>query len=324
MIQRRLVKGGLSKQTAKGSPAAAATYAFGVRSGSVFKHDVVENPLGMTWGNRSIQGFDRQLVKPSSEFEVVATPALMGLLLLGVFGADAVTGAGPYTHTITPAADLNYLTAWGTFGTADWGKIADCKVSSLELAFDLAGKVTAKAVIPGLTPSFLAAVYTETNQELIATVGILAAAGGLFQVEGAAANIQSGSIKFDNKVEQPGIAATVTPADVVPAQWEVTYSLKIVPNDTGLFREVVFGSSAGGAQAAVANSPHLGSIECKFIGTIGTASLDVLSSAVRFAVAFPEANPAGGPTEITLEGTATLPASGSDTTATMVNSVASY
>jgi hypothetical protein len=323
VIQKRIVKAGLAKQAVKGTPIAAATYAFGVTEGSVFKQEITEAELGLTWGNRSVQGFDRSEMKPKQSMGLVATPNVIGLLLLGVFGTDVVTGAGPYVHTLTTAPDLPYLTGFGTFGIADWGRIVDCKVSSLELIWAGAGKVIAKVELMGITPSMLGAVYTETNQELIATVGFLAGAGGLFNVEGAAAAVQSGTIKFDNKAVQPGLANTVLPGDVVPAEFEVTYSLKILPSDTKLFREVVFGSGAAGALPTAAISPYLGAIECKFLGPAGS-SLDITSTAVKFATEFPEGAAAGGPAEITLAGIASTPAGSPEATAVLTNSVATY
>ncbi|MDQ1426634.1 MAG: hypothetical protein QOK39_110 [Acidimicrobiaceae bacterium] len=322
IIQKRIVKGGIAKQTAKGAAAAAATFAFGVTDGSVFGVDVTESELGQTWSSLSVLGFDRSEVKPKFDLGVNCTPALTGLLCLLAQGTDVVTGTGPFTHTLTPATDYPYATLFGTLGVADWAKIVDGKLSSLEFAWDNAGGLKAKIVIPGITPSLLASAYTETNQELIATTGVLAAAGGVFKVEGVTAQIQSGSVKIDTKAAQVPGAASVSPLDVIPGKREVTWQLKIVPNDTGLFREVVFGSGAAGALSAVAVSPRLGSCESSFVA--GTSSLDLLSTAVKFAVAWPAAGADGGPAEITLMGIATLPAAGVDLTAVAINGVATY
>src|SRR4051812_34624143 len=105
MLQRRIAKIGLSKQTAKGTAQTAATFAAGVTDGAVLKIDVAENDLASTWSNRTVQGHDRVSVKPAMDFGLIATPSLLGLLLFGALGTDVVTGAGPYTHTITTAND---------------------------------------------------------------------------------------------------------------------------------------------------------------------------------------------------------------------------
>src|SRR5487761_942672 len=95
IIQRRLSKAGLSRQTAKGAAASTATWGYGVDGGAIFKLDLTENEIGLTWSNRDILGFDRQGVKPAQDVGTVATPNLLGLLLLGVLGADAVTTVTP-------------------------------------------------------------------------------------------------------------------------------------------------------------------------------------------------------------------------------------
>ena len=324
LIQKRISKAGLSKQTVQGTSAAAATYAYGVSGGSLFKLDLAEAEIPLTWSLRDVLGFDRSGVKPSQDVGTVATPSLMGLLLLGILGADTVTGSSaPYTHTITPAAILPYLTAWGFLGSADYFSIVDCKVSSLELSWEAAGKVSVKAEMPGITPAFLASAYTETNQELLATIGYFTAGGGTFSVEGASAQIQGGSIKFDTHIVQPPVASTVLPADVVEGKLEVSYSLKILPTDTSAFRKVYFGAGTAGALSGIATVPRLGAVSCAFTGPTGE-SLTIASTKVRYAVEFPESSPEGGPAEITLAGTATLPSSGSSVTATLLNAVASY
>ncbi|MCU4184025.1 hypothetical protein K6U06_06610 [Acidiferrimicrobium sp. IK] len=324
LIQRRLSKAGLAKQTAKGTAATAASYGYGIGSGSLFKLALTENEIPLTWSNRDILGFDRAGVKPSQSTETVATPDLLGLLLLGVLGADAVTGsAAPYTHTITPAAVLPYMTAFGSFGTADWVTVADSKVSSVELSWEEAGRVTVKADIMGCTPAFLAAAYTETTNEVISEVGFFTAGGGVFQVGGTPVQCSGGSIKFDTHIDQPITAANVLPTDVVEGKLEVTWSLKLLPTDTSIFREVYFGSGAAGALSGIASFPDLAALSAQFVGPTST-SLTISSPKARIEVEFPESNPDGGPAEITVKGTSTLPATGASVTAALLNSVPSY
>ena len=324
LIQRRISKAGLSKQSVQGTSAAAATFAYGVDGGSVFKLDLTEQEIPLTWSNRDILGFDRSGVKPGQDTGTVATPSLLGLLLLGILGADTVTGSSaPYTHTITPTNILPYLTAWGLLGSADFFSIVDCKVTSLELSWEAAGKVELKISLAGITPAFLASSYTETNQELLATIGYMTAGGGTFTVEGAGANVTGGSIKFDAHIDQPIGAATVVPLDVVEGKLETTWSLKIVPTDTSLFRKVYYGSGAAGALSSIATVPRLGAVSCAFTGPTGE-SLTIASTKMRYAVEFPESSPDGGPAELTLAGTSTLPSSGPSVTATLLNAVATY
>lgn len=324
LIQKRISRAGLSKQTAQGAFATAATFGFGTDGGSIFKLDLTEQEIPLTWSNRDVLAFDRSGVKPGQEFGTLATPGIVGLLLLGVLGADVVTGTGPYTHTITPAALLPYLTAFGYLGGADFAQLGDSKVSSVELSWEKAGKVGIKADLASITPAFLASAYTETNIETPFTVGYYTAGGGTFSVEGVSANVESGSIKFDTHIDQPIVAATVLPADVVEGKLEISWSLKIVPTDTSLFRKVYFGAGTAGALSGITPKPRTGAISCAFTGPTGL-SLTIASTQMRYAVEFPESSPDGGAAELTLAGTSLLPSTaGPSVTATVVNSVASY
>jgi hypothetical protein len=403
IIQRRLAKAGLTKQTAKGSIASAATFGYGIDGGSIAKLELTENEIPLTWSNRDILGFDRSGIKPGQDIGTVATPNLIGLLLLGILGADsavattttisAVTSSGSApnivatvttgtqtppikvgqsvtiagvggatqvngtflvasvvdpthftlnmgsttvsaytsggtvniltTHTITPSPTLPYLTAFGLFGTADFMSLGDSKVSSLELSWEAAGKVSVKHQLSSITPAFLASAYTETNNEVLTTVGYLTAGGGLFQVEGVTFSVSGGSIKIDTHINQPISSATVLPADVVEGKLQTDWSLKILPTDTGLFREVFYGVGTAGALSGVVAFPRLGAVSCNFQGSYND-QLTISSPAVRFMVEFPEAAPDGGPSELTLAGTSTLPTSGASVTAVLANQTASY
>lgn len=410
IIQRRLSRAGLSRQASgKGVAAGAATWGYGVDGGSIFKLELTENEIPLTWSNRDILGFDRQAVKPKQEVGTVATPNILGLFLLGVLGADVVTpnasipitaatnasttvtatvaasalylgqqitvagAAGgtwnttingtwtiasivagtpgvsvtqftfvvsvaptgsytassgsliaAYSHAITSAATVPYMTAWGLFGTADWAEIVDSKVSSAELSWEEAGKVSVKAEIMGITPSFLASAYTETNLEVISQDGYFTAGGGVFTVEGRNYLVHGGSIKFDTHINQPISGATVLPADVVEGKLQVDWSLKILPTSTDLFRETYFGSTAGGALSGIVAFPHLGAVTCQFSGPFGT-TLNISSTQVRFAVEFPESNPEGGPAELTLAGTSTLPSGVTPSvSAVLLNQIPAY
>jgi hypothetical protein len=404
IIQRRLSRAGLARQTAKGSPASGATFGYGVDGGSICKLDLTENEIPLTWSNRDILGFDRQGVKPGQDVGTVATPNLIGLLLLGVLGSDTVTSTsitiaaatnagttitatvassplyvgqqivvsgagstwstingtwtvasitagtpgavtgftfvvstaptgsytansasliGAYTHTISPAAVVPYMTAWGFFGTADWAELQDAKVSSVELSWEEAGKVSIKATILACNAVLLGAAYAETTLELPSQVGYFTAGGGAFTVEGRTYSVSGGSIKFDTHIDAPIASATVLPADVVEGKLQTDWSLKILPTSTDLFRETYYGSTAPGALSTIQPFPHLGSVSCTFQGPTGD-TLVVSSPQIRFMVAFPESNPDGGPAELTMAGTSVLPTSGQSVTAALVNQVAAY
>ena len=64
LIQRRISRAGLARQSAKGSAATAATFGYGVDGGSIFKLGLDEAEIPLTWSNLDILGYDRSGVKP--------------------------------------------------------------------------------------------------------------------------------------------------------------------------------------------------------------------------------------------------------------------
>src|SRR5437899_2079893 len=119
---------GLSKQSAKGTPATSpATFGFGTLSGKVF--DV---PLDQTYEDQTLGGAASDRFSPSVNrvgalpavvFQTRAWKATLGAFLLGVLGTDTPSGAGPYTHVIVPAQLLTYWTVFARYGSGEREKL---------------------------------------------------------------------------------------------------------------------------------------------------------------------------------------------------------
>lgn len=318
-VQKRIAQVSLAKQSAKGSAASAGTYQIGVSAGQVVNADVSEDVLPSTWSNRVAEGFDRTGVLPGAAFDFIAMPKTIGMLLYAACGTIADAGGGaPYTHTITPGTALPYLTLFSTFG-AEFYKIADCVADELELSWDSVGALKAKVKIAGCTLTFPGSAYTAGTDER-PSGGVLKGCGGTFQIDGADATIKSGSIKITNKVAPVYGSSAVQPADVFPAQHSMDVSLVVVPSDMTLWRKALTGATGGTTPQCVV---QYGTAEQKWILDANT-DLDLLVSRMKFAVPFPDADPGGGPAEVTLEGMISNPTSGSAYTFTLRNNVASY
>lgn len=321
MIQSRVVQVGIAKQTAKGSIPANALYQFGVESGRMVGVNVTDDPLNLTWSTYVVEGFDRKLVVPVVEFTTVATPAITGLFLLGVLGADAASGAGPYTHVFTPTDDLPYITFWARYGgtNAFYQQVQDAKISEVELTYDGAGAVKARVRAFGCNIVPLASPFTATNSERV-NGGFLDAGAGIFQLDGASAVTQQGSVTFNRRMVPQPIANSVVPNDVVPGDLAVDWQMRVQPNDLNYWREMVYGSAGG---TTVATAPYFGAVTMKFIQDANT-DLNITAPRVKYATEFPEANPQGGPAEAAVDGMTAAPTSGAAVTATLRNAVASY
>jgi len=320
-LQRRIAGAGISKQTAKGAPAAAATFGMGVRGGSVLMVDVQQENDGITFSSR-VSAYDNRLgIVPGASIQTRLWPRSAGLLLYGALGSISTSGAGPYTHTITPGATLPYLTAFAQLDT-EYHKVADCKINTLELTWSERSPVEVTYELMGITYTGYTGSYTVTNDESGQSRFI--PPGGVFQVDTnsgtpATAKIVGGSITINNNLVPIPLSAAIVPDDVFEAEASLEVELRLMPTDTTEWRKIVTGTAGGTAPTGV---EIYGSFSEKF--TIDASNdLTILGTRTAFLADYPEADPSGGPAELTLSGRIKKPA-GAALTATLINSVVSY
>lgn len=320
-VQKRIAKAGLSKQTGKGSPAAAATYAYGLRSGRVIGAEIQQETEEVTVDTRVNPGANRNGVIPGMEYVTRGYPKLLGLLLYGALGSISSSGSGPTSHTITPGDDLPYLTAFGRQGS-EYYQLKDAKLDQLRMSWDGPGPIEVGARFIGLDLDPISAP-TETNQEADSG-GKFRAAGGTFKLDidsdtPVAAPVSKGEISIANAIEAVMLADSIQPNDVFPGVLVPSVSLTLKPNDLLRWREIVFGAAAGTDVSAV---PIYGSFEVKFVLDANT-DLTISATRVPFMAEFPEVDPRGGAQELVVTGEAMKP-TGAAITAVLRNSVASY
>lgn len=320
-IQSTLALVGMAKQTVKGTAASNPTFKHGVSGGSVFSVEVDQSAADVTSGTRVSPQVDRNAVMASQEFETRAFPKSLGLYLFGALGGIATTGAGPYTHTITPADTLPYLTGFGQFNGETF-KVQDYRVGDLGLSWT--GNEPVGVSVNGMgTVLAGGATFTATVDDTRSSY--FRGAGGTFLVDAGsatavAAKITGGEVTIANGLEPVMVSGTITPDEIYPGRVEIGVSLTIVPDDLTDFKKVVTGTGAGTAAAAATT---YGSFSLQFVN--GTDTLTLAATRVAFTCAFPDADPAGGAAEITLEGIVVLPTAGGNAfTATLVNGQTSY
>lgn len=318
-VQKRLAQISLAKQSAKGSFATVGTYQIGVTTGNVAKADVSENDLSLTWSSRVLEGTDRVSIIPGADFETVALPKTVAAMLYGVAGKIVSTPGSPNSHVITPGTDLPYWTLFGTVGT-EFFKMTDAKIDSLELMWSTVEALRVKPVFKACGLSWPASAYTPGADERVKD-GVLKGCGGTFTIDGAAATIKSGSIKFDNATDVVLGSDSVLPADIFPGQHTALLSFTVIPNDMTLWRKMITGTVAGTVPQCTS---YIGTAEAKF-KLDANNDLDFLANAARFAVVFPASDAGGGAQEVVLEGQCVVPAAGGDPyTITAHNAAVSY
>jgi hypothetical protein len=108
--------------------------------------------------------------------------------------------------------------------------------------------------------------------------------------------------------------------EIFPGQQQYEVNFTVYPEDFLLWRSIWAGSDAG---TAVSESTVYGSFEVTF--AIGSATLKFEALRCAFETNFPEADPSGGPVELSLVGRPVLPAGNNIAmSATLTNAVTSY
>lgn len=319
--QKRISFAGISKQTAKGTPNSTPTYGLGVRGGSTLMVDVNQESDAITFATRISPDENRLAVTPGASVQTRLWPRSGPLLLYGVLGAINTSGAGPFTHVLTPAADLPYLTLFGRLD-AEYHEIRDCKIDSLTISWSERSPLEVEYTAMGISTSLYRSAWTPTNDESGQTRFI--PPGGTFKLHGrsataAEAPITGGTITISNNLVPIPLSKSVFPDDVFPAEQVLECSFTTMPNDTTEWRRWLTDADAGTSPSA---QPVFGSFDVKFVIDANT-DLQIVSTRVAYTGDYPEADPAGGPAELTLAGRVKKPA-GDAITATLRNSVASY
>ena len=148
-----------AKQTAQGTPATAAAFKVPLVGGTVRpRRDI--NVLEETGDSRlrDIAYVSQVGIEGSPEYAI--RPGALGLLLFGVLGSQAVSGAAdPYEHTFVEADEQPWLTFWRRMhldGTNYlYEKFIDCRITQMVLTSEAGSPIRAGMTVMGLDPRAL-------------------------------------------------------------------------------------------------------------------------------------------------------------------------
>lgn len=320
-LNRKVALVAFDRQSAgKGTLAATPKYAFGLRGGSVLRAGLEQEPERLTVVERVPPSVFRTAFLPGLSAESRVWPKSAPLLLFGALGALSSTGASdPYTHTVTPATTLPYLTAF-TRLDSEYHKVRDCKVGTLRLSWDRAAPLEAAYELQGTVASYYQTAWTPTNDET--PDQSFFPGGGVFEVETsgstpATAPVAGGELTIENNLQPVQLSKSVEPDDIWQGEQVITFRFRLIPDDTELWRKIITGSSSG---TAATPSPVYGSFSVTFtIQSSPERSLKLEASRVAFTGDYPDPSPDGGPVELEIEGTVVKPSSGAAFTATVKN-----
>lgn len=311
----------MAKQSAKGTPATVATATTHrtalsggnigpVRETDIFAETDASRDQGVPFVTTSgVEGSPEIGVRDKN----------IGLVLLGVLGADAVTGTTDFTHVITPSNTLPYMTFWKGLSSTLYERYQDCQIGSVTLSAEAGGVLTAAMGIQGLVPTRLTADPSTTPAIAMDT-------GALYNYNevavtlggGATSLISSFELTIENNVTRQQ-TDDVVPYDVVPGIREVTLSFDMIFETLDEYNKFHYGGAAG---TTASNSIFTTSATFTFTKS-ATREIAFNLPSIAYTELSPEPDPGGDPIVVSVAATAVR--SGSPVvTATVKNGVASY
>ena len=236
-------------------------------------------------------------------------------------GGAAAGGGGAYTHVIKLGDALDYFTVFERKGDDTLVAVQDCKFDELELSWEENMPLSVAATLIGGLLSFPATFVPTVDES--DTYEYFTPVGGdfKFDVSGSSpstATIIGGKIVIKRNVEAKFFSGSIDAGDVYEGLCEVEVALTVLPDDMGLWREVVTGSSDG---TAIGIDPVYGSFSLEMVR--GSDSLTIEGIRTAFVCDMPEADPEGGAAEVELAGIA-YRTTDTPITVTLVNAQASY
>lgn len=311
-----------AKQAGKGTaatPALATTYKNPFSGGSVAPIRETDN-LSETDASRDrgVTYVQSSGVEGTPEFYV--RDASLGAWLFWALGADAPTGTMPnFTHVLTPANALPYITVWRDIADTLYEEYRDCKVGSLVISADAGSPLVCRAGIQGIKSTRLTTTPDSVTPIPVASSTVYnyndaaVTLGG-----GATALVSSFELTIENNVSRQQ-TDDVEAYDVVEGTREVSLGFDLIFETLDEYNKFHYGGAAG-----TTVSPNIFTTSATFTFTKG-ANNEVAFNLPSLAYEeFPvEPDPGGDP--ITVSVRAAAQRGGSPVvTATVKNQVATY
>jgi hypothetical protein len=318
-------------QTAKGSPAAAATRRTALSGGSY-----IEPAKGVRLGDEVSTSRAPIALSPYvgsvptlGDPEILVRPNVIGLLLYAALGGKAVSGsADPWTHTFTLASTLPYLTVWRHLAGLVNDRHADVRITRLVLAGRAGGPLRCTVSLVGAASAHRTAQETSVALETADVLQFHHGTGALL-VEGAAvASLQEFTLSLDTGVAL--VEGLSGPRAVLTGKTAISVETVSELVSASLWNRMVYGTASPANLAAptlvpleLAGSPA----GLRFTFTAATSPERSLQVAVPRVVAEPSLPlPTAhlGTDRLRVRYTAIAPAAGSVISAVLRNGVSSY
>lgn len=286
---------GLVKQSAQGSGAAATVFP---RLASPPKFTPIQDVGEYRDGSSEHLTFHaKKSIKYLIEVPFYWDCDIAAPMLAWYLGADAVTGAGdPYTHTITYASILPYLSiargvsqnSSGTYTILE--RVTDCKPLKLEIGGNAGKEILGKATFIGSTSSIPSADTVVLGSEGPGMFGATAfTLAGPTEASTLQAQLQSFKVVIDRGTKEVFGPNQLTPIGVFEGQVKVSLDFEAVLAAATLYKLTNYGGNAGTVPAAA-----LGGGTLSIVTTVSTNhDITLTLGAFDYIMADPDMNADG-------------------------------
>lgn len=314
---------GVAKQTDKATPAANPTFYHGVTGGAMVAPEVSTSIVEVTTGLNGPAFAFRESAATAVGFDTIAFKKAIGLYLLGILGNVATTGASaPYTHVFTAGSAIPWLSFFSKLD-AELRRATACKLDEVTIEWDGVKPLAIKIVGAGLTTGRVASITVPVADERLGA--FFMPMGGSYQLDVNGSTladypVNKASISLKRGIAASYSCASIEPSDINESALVAEVELTAVVANLDDFWTIYTGASNG---TAVSEAPIYGSFALG--ATDGTDELLIEGPKVAFSADPTEADPNGGPAELSLKGQLLIPA-GETTpiTVTLTNDVAAY
>lgn len=317
---------GFGRQTAEGTPLTVPKFEIAMGAGYV---GPARNTEELPWTNDSQDpvGHFVSLVSGNLSANIPVLPKSFGAVLQGVLGSRATSGAGPYTHVITPSDSLAFYTYFFRQPGDNYWTVSDVKHDALTINWaagqplnaDVAG--TGKNAVRA-SSKWGAATVAEGVDPFLTYIGAtMKIDHSSTPASTTVGNIPNGSLTIGRNLN-----AIQTDDVTYSYMAEQKRALEVALNDVVLenndWINVLFTGTTTGT--TLSGQVTYGSLEFTFLGSdqaaAATRSLKIAMPRTYWAIdEIPGANPDGGTTTYALTGAGSLPSSGASITTTLIN-----
>lgn len=311
----------------KGTPATASAYGVYLAGGGLVVGMGENAYFEETTGNQMRSDTYAVERHGGGNPEILARPKATAGLLYAVLGADSVTGASdPYTHEITKATSLPWMTWWSHLGGLAYDEISDAKVSQLVISGQSGQPIRLAATVEALRPRHQAAEETTVDVET-GDAFVYYDGDGALKFEGSAVSDINSFVCTINRNVTRVMGDGLTPVDLTEGLFTIEWQLTMLMSSASLLKRILYGSATPSNDAEVtsdvlelAGSPA--GIDFKFTMTAASRTLQIECPTLTVDPFDVPPNTDGSPLYMTINARAFDDGTNEPITATVLNSMA--